>query len=64
MLPRLRAEEQLAAVSAANAPHAEREEARDYMRSLENVAGAGAAPRKATLADIASLGIGIVTEGT
>lgn len=61
MLWRLQAEEQLAALNAASFPYMERADARTYSRQLEDATGRNAAPRKATRADLQSLGINVIT---
>lgn len=59
MLPRLQAEEQLASVNAASVPYLEQSERRRYLRALESATGKQEASRKATLADLQSLGLNV-----
>lgn len=62
MLPRLQAEEQLARLNAASAPYMEPHDRRSYVRGLEAQTGRQEAPRKATRADLQSLGIRVQTQ--
>lgn len=57
MMPRLAAEEELLARAAAVHPHLETKDQQSHITRLSRAAGIDEAPRKASRADIASLGI-------
>lgn len=57
MMPRLAAEEELLARAAAVHPYLDAKDQRSHIARLSKAAGIDEAPRKATKADIASLGI-------
>jgi len=56
-MPRLAAEEELLARAAAVHPYLDAQDQRRHIARLSKAAGLDEAPRKATKADIASLGI-------
>lgn len=60
MLPRLQAEEALAARGAAIYPFLETAEQRSRVRELEQQAGTAEPPRKPTRADLQGIGIQVV----
>lgn len=57
MIPRLRAEEMLTAMSVARHPHSEAKDQRRDVRKLEAVAGIAEPPKKATRAAMRAIGI-------